>query len=109
MTMDWIEWLLSRDVRQFVLAHDLFIPLLFMARVVAMTAVEWIYPAREVAYRSLLAMDIVGAALVGYLMIPAARYVSENIIIHPILPDTILALPTAMSMLAVCVLSMRSK
>ncbi|OQW36927.1 MAG: hypothetical protein A4E19_14415 [Nitrospira sp. SG-bin1] len=72
--MDWIEWLLSKEFREFVLAHDLFIPLLFTARVVGMTALEWMFPARNVPYRTLLAMDIVGSALVGYLMLPAARY-----------------------------------
>lgn len=94
--MDWIEWLLSREFRQFVLQHDLFIPLLFIARVLVMTALEWVVPARNVPYRTLLAMDIVGAALVGYLMLPAARYLSEKIVIHPVFPETILTLPTAM-------------
>ena len=94
--MDCIEWLLSREFRRFVLAHDLFIPLLFIARVVGVTALEWFFPARKVPYRALLAMDIVGATLVGYLMIPAALYLSEKIVIHPVLPKVILALPTAL-------------
>lgn len=94
--MDWIEWLLSGEFRQFVLQYDLFIPLLFLARVLVMTALEWVVPARNVPYRTLLAMDIVGAALVGYLMLPAARYLSEKIVIHPVFPETILTLPTAM-------------
>ena len=94
--MDWIEWLLSREFRQFVLQHDLFIPLLFVGRVLAMTAVEWVVPARKVPYRTLLAMDIVGAAVVGYLMLPAARYLSEKIVIYPLLPEAILTLPMAL-------------
>lgn len=94
--MDWIEWLLSKEFREFALTHDLFIPLLFIARVVGMTALEWLFPARKVPYRTLLVMDIVGAALVGYLLLPAARYLSEKIAIHPALPDVILNLPTVM-------------
>lgn len=94
--MDWLEWLLSRELHQVVLQHDLFIPLLFIVRVLAMTALEWVIPAREVPYRTLLALDIVGAALVGYLMIPAARYLSEMIVIHPVIPEAVLTWPTAM-------------
>jgi sterol desaturase/sphingolipid hydroxylase (fatty acid hydroxylase superfamily) len=94
--MDWTEWLLSREFRQFVLAHDLFIPLLFVARVVGVTALEWWLPARKVPYRTLLAMGIIGATMVGYLMIPVAQYLSEKILIHPVLPEVILILPTAL-------------
>ena len=71
--MDWIAWLWSGEFRRFVLTHDLFIPLLFIARVVGVTALEWLLPARKVPYRTVLAMDIVGATLVGYLMIPVAH------------------------------------
>ncbi len=93
--MEWIEWLLSREFRQFVLDHDLFIPLLFAARVVCVTTLEWIVPARTVPYRSVLLMDIAGATMVGYLMLPAALYVSERIVVQPAVPEFILALPTA--------------
>ncbi len=93
--MEWIEWLFSREFRQFILNHDLFIPLLFTARVIFVTALEWIVPARKVPYRSLLLMDIVGATLVGYVMLPIALYVSERLIIRPALPEFILTLPAA--------------
>ena len=93
--MEWIEWLLSREFREFVFDHDLFIPLLFTARVLVVTSLEWMMPAREVPYRSILLMDVVGAALVGYLLLPAALYVSERIVIRPVLPEFISALPTA--------------
>lgn len=69
--MEWIEWLLSREFRQFVFDHSLFIPLLFTTRVILVTA------------------------LVGYLLLPAALYVSERIVIRPVLPEFISALPTA--------------
>lgn len=94
--MEWIEWLLSREFRQFVLTHDLFIPLLFIARVVGVTAIEWMCPARKVPYRTLLAMDIVGAAMVGYLVLPAALYLSQKIAIRPVIPEVVLALPTVL-------------
>ncbi|MDI3464719.1 MAG: hypothetical protein OJF50_003540 [Nitrospira sp.] len=93
--MEWIEWLLSREFRQLVFDHALFIPLLFTARVIVVTALERIMPAREVPYRSIILMDVAGAALVGYLLLPAALYVSERIVIQPVLPEFISALPTA--------------
>ena len=93
--MEWIEWLQSRESRQFVFDHGLFIPLLFTARVVFVTALEWMMPAREVPYRSILVMDIVGATLVGYLLLPVALCVSERIVIRPVLPELVSALPSA--------------
>jgi hypothetical protein len=38
--MEWTEWLLSRELRQFVFDHGLFIPLLFIARVIVVTTLE---------------------------------------------------------------------
>lgn len=93
--MEWIEWLQSREFRQFVFDHDLFILLLFTARVIVVTALEWMIPAREVPYRSVLLMDVVGATLVGYLLLPVALHVSEWIVIRPVLPECISALPIA--------------
>jgi sterol desaturase/sphingolipid hydroxylase (fatty acid hydroxylase superfamily) len=98
--MEWTEWLLSRDLRQFVFDHGLFIPLLFIARVIVVTTLEWMMPARVVPYRSILLMDIVGASLVGYLLLPVALYVSKQIVIRPMLPEFISTLPIA----AACVL-----
>lgn len=95
--MEWIEWLMSREFRQFVFDHDLFIPLLFTARVIFVTSLEWLVPARKVPYRSILLMDIVGAALVGYLLLPVAWSISERIVIRPVLPEFSSTFPTAAS------------
>ncbi|WHZ26719.1 MAG: hypothetical protein OJF51_001515 [Nitrospira sp.] len=92
--MEWIEWLLSREFRQFIFDHNLFIPFLFTTRVIVVTVLERMMPAREVPYRSLLLMDVAGAALVGYLLLPAALYVSERIVMRPVLPEFISTLPT---------------
>ncbi|HEX6727454.1 MAG TPA: hypothetical protein VF078_08870, partial [Nitrospira sp.] len=93
--MEWIEWFQSREFRQFIFDHGLFIPLLFTVRVVFVTALEWMMPAREVPYRSILVMDIVGATLVGYRLLPVALCVSERIVIRPVLPELVSALPRA--------------
>lgn len=95
--MEWIEWLMSREFRQFVFDHDLFIPLLFTARVIFVTSLEWLVPARKVPYRSILLMDIVGAALVGYLLLPVAWSISERIVIWSVLSGFSSTLPTAAS------------
>jgi sterol desaturase/sphingolipid hydroxylase (fatty acid hydroxylase superfamily) len=97
--MEWIEWLLSREFRQFVLNNDLFIPLLFLGRVIFVTAIELLAPARKVPYRSILLYDLIGCTLVGYILIPAAEFVSYRIAFRVNLPDFILALPTAASFL----------
>ncbi len=40
--MEWIEWLLSSEFRKFLLDHDLFFPLLFLGRLIGITAIELI-------------------------------------------------------------------
>lgn len=93
--MEWIDWLLSREFRQFILDHNLFLPLLFLARLVGVTMIENLFPARKVPYRSVLLLDIVGVALLGYCVAPAVGYIQNIIAIKPNVPEAILTLPTA--------------
>jgi len=95
--MEWIEWLLSREFRQFVLDHNLFIPLLFLARIVILTTLELIAPARKISYRSVFLYDLIGCILAGYILIPASEVVSNRIALRASLPEAILALPVAAS------------
>ncbi len=93
--MDWIEWLLSRESRQFVFDHNLFFPLLFLGRFIGVTALEWLIPARKVPYRSLLWLDLLGAAILVYSTTPAAGYLRGFLAVQPVIPEWILTLPTA--------------
>jgi sterol desaturase/sphingolipid hydroxylase (fatty acid hydroxylase superfamily) len=95
--MEWLEWLLSREFRQFILNHDLFIPLLFLARVIFVTAIELIAPARKISYRSVILYDLIGCTLVGYILIPASQFLSNRIALRASVPEVILALPVAAS------------
>jgi sterol desaturase/sphingolipid hydroxylase (fatty acid hydroxylase superfamily) len=91
--MDWIEWLLSRDVRQFLLHNDLYFPLLFVARLIGVTVLECAHPTRKIPYRSVLWLDILGAIILVYVTVPAADYLRDFIAIRPALPKWILTLP----------------
>lgn len=93
--MEWIEWLISRESRQFILDNNFFFPLLFLARLVGVTALERLFPARTVPYRSVLFLDIIGAAFLVYFITPAAGYLRHFIAVEPRVPESILALPTA--------------
>lgn len=97
--MEWIEWLLSREFRQFILDHNLFIPLLFIARIIGVTALEFIAPARKISYRSVMLYDLIGCTLVGYILIPASEFLSNRIALRASVPAFILALPVAASFL----------
>lgn len=97
--MEWLEWLLSREFRQFILSHDLFVPLLFLARVIFVTALELIAPARKISYRSVFLYDLVGCTLVGYILIPAAEFLSNRIALQASVPEVIMELPIAASFL----------
>ena len=93
--MEWIEWLLSREFRQFILDNNLFFPLLFVARLIGVTALELVVPARAVSYRSLLWLDIIGATFLVYVTIPTASFLSSFLAVRPVVPESILTLPTA--------------
>ena len=93
--MEWIEWVLSREFRQFILEHNLFIPLLFIARAVAVTTLELIVPARNISYRSVIAPDLIGSLFVGYLIVPASEFLSTRVMPRASAPEFILALPAA--------------
>jgi len=91
--MDWVEWLLSREFRQFVLDNNLFFPLLFVARFVGMTTIELARPACSVSYRKVLWKDFTVFLLYAYVIFPLAENIDRLIEIRPNLPEAILALP----------------
>jgi sterol desaturase/sphingolipid hydroxylase (fatty acid hydroxylase superfamily) len=92
--MEWIEWLLSSEFRKFLLDHDLFFPLLFVVRLIGVTTLESVVPARRVPYRSVLFLDIIGYAVILYFMYPAASYLNSFIAVKPKVPELVLTLPT---------------
>jgi len=97
--MEWIEWVLSREFRQFLLQNDLYFPLLFMARLIGVTLLERLVPARKVPYRSVFWLDIIGAIVLVYVTVPVANYLSNFIAVRPLLPAAILTLPPAVTFL----------
>jgi sterol desaturase/sphingolipid hydroxylase (fatty acid hydroxylase superfamily) len=92
--MEWLEWLLSREFRQFLLDNNFFFPLLFVVRLLGVTTLESFIPARNVPYRSVLFLDIIGSAVLVYLTYPAAGYLRGFITVEPMVPESILTLPT---------------
>ena len=90
--MEWIEWLLSSEFRKFLLDHDLFFPLLFLGRLIGITAIELWRPAREVSYRKVILNDLTVFVVFQFVMFPSAEYIDRYIAIRPQLPDTILAI-----------------
>ena len=92
--MEWFEWLLSREFRQFLLDNNLFFPLLFVVRLLGVTTLESFVPARKVPYRSVLFLDIIGFAVLVYFTTPAAHYLMIFIAVRPMVPESILTLPT---------------
>lgn len=97
--MEWIEWLFSREFRQFVLEHNLFFPLLFVVRLVGVTALEWLRPARNIPYGKLIGRDILLFSFFSYGMVPIAEYIDRWIAIRPHLPEIILQMPLLLRLL----------
>ena len=91
--MEWIEWLLSSEVPKFLLDYDLFFPLLFLGRLIGITAIELWQPARAVSYRKVILNDLTAFVVFQFVIFPSAGYIDRYIAIRPQLPDTILAMP----------------
>lgn len=103
--MDWFDWLTSREVRQFTLDHNLFFPLAFVVRLVVMTGIEWIRPARQVNYRKVLGQDILLISIYWFGMVPISEYIDRLIAIRPNLPVVILQLPLPVRVLCYFVIA----
>src|SRR3990167_9542921 len=91
--MEWVEWLQSREFRQFVLDQGLFVHILFLARLVGVTVIELIAPARTISYRSVMAYVLIGCTLVGFILVPAAEFLSARAALRVPVPEAIMALP----------------
>ncbi|HEU4684965.1 MAG TPA: sterol desaturase family protein [Nitrospira sp.] len=97
--MEWIEWLLSREFRQFTLEHNLFFPLLFLVRAVGVTSLELIRPARAVAYRKVIWKDFTVALVYFFVIFPLAIRIDRWIEIRPNLPAGLLEMPLPLRVL----------
>jgi len=103
--MDWFDWLTSREIRQFILDHNLFFPLAFVVRLVVMTGIEWIRPARQVDYRKVLGRDILLISIYWFGMVPISEYIDRLIAVRPNLPVVILQLPLPVRVLCYFVIA----
>ena len=103
--MDWFDWLTSREVRQFILDHNLFFPLAFVVRLVVITGIEWIRPARQVNYRKVLGRDILLISIYWFGMVPISEYIDRLIAVRPNLPVVILQLPLPVRVLCYFVIA----
>ncbi|HWV45428.1 MAG TPA: sterol desaturase family protein [Nitrospira sp.] len=91
--MDWVDWLLSQEVRQFVFDHHLVYPLVFVLRLFGVTALELFRPARTVPYRRLIGRDILLISIYWFGMVPIAESIDRLIAIRPHLPQAIHEMP----------------
>lgn len=97
--MDWLEWVFSPEFRRYIFDHNLFFfPLLFLLRIVGLTTVELLYPARRVSYRSVLLPDVAAFFAYQYVVMPWAGQIDHMIndhviVLKPHLPDALLGMP----------------
>jgi sterol desaturase/sphingolipid hydroxylase (fatty acid hydroxylase superfamily) len=91
--MEWVDWVLSREFRQFILDNGLFFWLLFLARVVGVTALELVAPARSISYRSVIVQDVTAFLFYQFVVLSVAGILSSYVAIRASIPDVIMALP----------------
>jgi sterol desaturase/sphingolipid hydroxylase (fatty acid hydroxylase superfamily) len=88
-----LDWIISREFRQFILENNLFFPLLFLARLMCITGIELLRPARKVAYRRVILNDLTAFLAYQFVVFPLAGSIDRWIAIRPHLPETILTMP----------------
>lgn len=97
--MDWVDWLLSREFRAYILDHNLFFPLFFLVRLIGFTAVELIKPTRKVAYLKVILNDLAVTVVYFFIIFPMAVRIDRWIAVHPHLPEWLLEMPLALRVL----------
>jgi len=96
---DTVAWILSKDFRQYLFDNNLFFfPVIFVLRIVGMTAVELLSPARPVSYRSVFVQDLMAFCAYQYCIVPWAGQIDHainNYIIplKPQLPEILTGMP----------------
>ena len=88
-----MDWLISPEVRRFIITHDLFFALLFVARAIGFTTLEVLRPARTVFYRKVILYDLAVFAVYQALIFPSASRINHWVAVRPHLPAAFLALP----------------
>lgn len=107
---DVFAWILSRDFRQYLLDNNLFFfPFIFAIRMVGMTAVELISPARFVSYRHVFLQDCAAFGVYQYFIVSWAGQVDHFIHNHivplkPHLPDAVVGMPLPVRVLCYLVI-----
>jgi sterol desaturase/sphingolipid hydroxylase (fatty acid hydroxylase superfamily) len=71
----------------------LFVGLLFVTRIIVLTTVERLNPARPVRYREVMLRDLAAAAAFGLLIGPGAEFVNRWFALRPAVPQALMALP----------------
>jgi len=100
-----MDWLISPEVRRFIITHDLFFALLFAARAIGFTALEVLRPARTVFYRKVILYDLAVFAVYQALIFPGALRINHWVAVRPHLPAKFLALPLAVRVLCYLVIA----
>jgi sterol desaturase/sphingolipid hydroxylase (fatty acid hydroxylase superfamily) len=100
-----MDWLVSPEVRRFIIVNGLFFPLLFVARLSGFTALELLRPARAVIYRKVILYDLTAFAVYQTLIFPAALRIDGWIAPRPHLPVRLLAMPVAVRVLCYLVVA----
>lgn len=100
-----MDWIVSPELRRFILAHDLVFPLLFVVRIVGFTGVELLRPARTVHYRKVVLYDLSAFVVYQGVIFPLALWIDGWIAVRPHLPDVVLALPLAFRVLCYLIIA----
>ena len=88
-----VEEMIHNAVMYLVSRSLLFVLVLFSVRMVICTTLERLQPAHPLSYRKVIGWDLVAAVVFGFVIVPAANWVSRWLSYEPSLSDSILSLP----------------
>ena len=76
-----------------LLGSQLFVLRLLLARLIGVTAIELLLPARPMSYRSVLLFDLPGCVLYLLFLVPAAGFLSGHVAVRAPVPELVMELP----------------
>ena len=93
--MGTVEAILGKELFEFIFSPAIFFNLLFFGRAIFFTALEIIWPARNLSYLPVIWRDFIAYVFFRCVVLPVAIYLNSAVIAYDLVPDSVDNFPLA--------------
>jgi len=90
-----VEAILGKELFEFIFSPAIFFNLLFFGRAIFFTALEIIWPARNLSYLPVIWRDFIAYVFFRCVVLPVAIYLNSAVIAYDLVPDSVDNFPLA--------------